>query len=148
MGLWLEIVTLVVPGFNDSDVELGAIAEFLAGISPDIPWHITAFHEDYKMFGQGNTGAASLQRGAKMGRAAGLRYVYAGNLPGQLENLEDTHCSRCGTAVIERLGFRVMRNRLAEGGHCPTCGTLIPGVWRGMPRESRGVDALLNGRCG
>ena len=132
MGFWLEIVTLVVPGFNDSVAELTAIADFWPDISPDIPWHVTAFHEDYKMFGQGNTGAAALQRAAEIGRAAGLRYVYAGNLPGQLGKLEDTHCPECGAAVVERRGFRVLRNRLTEDGalsrlrhaHSGTCGAI------------------------
>jgi len=148
MGFWLEIVTLVVPGFNDSDAELTAIAEFLAGISYDIPWHVTAFHEDYKMFGRGDTGAATLQCAANIGRAAGLRYVYAGNLPGQLRKLEDTHCPGCGATVVERRGFRVLRNRLTQDGTCPDCATSIPGVWRGLPRESRDAHLLLNGRCG
>src|SRR5579871_3368817 len=83
LGFWLEIVTLLVPGFNDSDRELGAMAEFLAGISLDIPWHVTAFHKDYKMDGPENTPAETLLRAARIGQAAGLRYVYAGNLPGQ-----------------------------------------------------------------
>ena len=82
MGLWLEVVTLVVPGFNDSEQELTQIAEFLAGISTDIPWHVTAFHENYKMVDTGNTPASTLIRAAAIGRRAGLRYVYAGNLPG------------------------------------------------------------------
>jgi len=148
MGFWLEIVTLVVPGFNDSDAELTAIAEFLAGISSDIPWHVTALHEDYKMFGQGDTGAGTLRRAAGIGCAAGLRYVYAGNLRGQLDKLEDTHCPKCGAAVVERNGFRVLRNRLTDDGHCPDCLTPIAGYWRGLPRESREAHLLLNGRCG
>jgi len=148
MGFWLEIVTLVVPGFNDAEAELTAMAEFLAGISLDIPWHVTAFHEDYKMFGQGNTRARTLRRAAEIGQAAGLRYVYAGNLPGQLDRLESTYCPRCATAVIERTGFRVLCNRLTEDGRCPVCAEAIPGVWRGVPRESHDVHLLLNGRCG
>jgi pyruvate formate lyase activating enzyme len=148
MGFWLEVVTLVVPGFNDSEGELKAIAEFLAGISPDIPWHVTAFHEDYKMFGQGNTSGATLERAAQTGRAAGLRYVYAGNLPGALRGLEDTHCPRCGAAVVQRRGFRVLRNRLTEDGRCPDCAAPLPGVWRGLPRESRDAHVLVNSRCG
>jgi len=148
MGFWLEIVTLVVPGFNDSEAELNAVAEFLAGVSPDIPWHVTAFHEDYKMFGRGDTRAEALERAAETGRAAGLRYVYAGNLPGQLRALEHTYCPRCRSAVVERRGFQVLRNRLTEEGRCPDCGASVPGVWRGLPRESREPNLLLNGRCG
>jgi pyruvate formate lyase activating enzyme len=130
MGFWLEVVTLVVPGFNDSDAELRQIAEFLAAISPDIPWHVTAFHKDYKMLGPADTTPETLVRAAAAGRAAGLRYVYAGNLPG-LAGLEDTHCPGCGGALIERRGFRVLRNRLGAAGKCPDCGYAIPGIWVG-----------------
>ena len=84
MGFWLEVVTLIVPGFNDSTRELNSLARFLASISPDIPWHITAFHKSYKMTGPQDTGAAALLRAASIGRDAGLRYVYAGNLTGQV----------------------------------------------------------------
>jgi pyruvate formate lyase activating enzyme len=148
LGFWLEIVTLVVPGFNDSDQELGQIAEFLAGISPDIPWHVTAFHQDYKMTGPQNTPAQTLIRAARIGRSAGLRFVYAGNLPGETEQLENTCCPRCGTAVIERFGFRVLRNRLAPDGTCPDCGTAIPGIWQTEFRPSKEVADLLHIRCG
>jgi pyruvate formate lyase activating enzyme len=129
MGFWLEVVTLVVPGFNDSDAELRQIAEFLSAISPDIPWHVTAFHKDYKLLGPADTPPETLLRAAAAGRAAGLRYVYAGNLPG-LAGLEDTHCPGCGGALIERRGFRVLRNRLSAG-KCSHCGYAIPGVWGG-----------------
>jgi pyruvate formate lyase activating enzyme len=128
MGFWLEVVTLVVPGFNDSDAELRQIAAFLAGISPDIPWHVTAFHKDYKMLGPEDTPAETLMRAAAAGRAAGLRYVYAGNLPG-LGGIEDTHCPECGAAVVERRGFRVVTRRLAAYGRCARCGCAIPGIW-------------------
>lgn len=152
MGFWLEVVTLTVPGFNDSDAELTAIAEFLVGISPDIPWHVTASHEDYKMFGQGNTSAATLRRAAEIGRAAGLRYVYAGNLPRELAGLEDTHCPGCGVAVVERHGFRVLRKRLTEDGHCPRCGTSIAGRWSDSVTSHQpptaGHGELLSPKCG
>jgi len=130
MGFWLEVVTLVVPGFNDSDDELRAMAAFLAGISRDIPWHVTAFHKDYRMTGPENTPAATLERAAAFGREAGLRFVYAGNLPGALRGLEDTRCPECRAVLIERRGFRVFSNRVTPGGACPGCGTVIPGVWR------------------
>ena len=129
MGFWLEVVTLIVPGFNDSDTELRQIAGFLAGVSPDIPWHVTAFHQDFKMTGPPNTPPETLIRAAEMGRAAGLRYVYAGNLPGQTGAFEDTRCASCGTTVIERRGFRVLRNLLLDSGRCPGCSGRIPGVW-------------------
>jgi pyruvate formate lyase activating enzyme len=133
MGFWLEVVTLVVPGWNDADAELRSIAEFLAGISPDIPWHVTAFHQDYKMTGPENTPAATLVRAAAAGRAAGLRYVYAGNLT-DVGDLENTRCVACGTSVIERSGFRVLRNRLTAEGACASCGAAVPGFWAIPPR--------------
>ena len=82
MGLWVEIVTLLIPGFNDSDDELKRLTEFVASVSPDIPWHVTAFHKDYKMTDPANTQPRDLVRAAAIGRAAGLRFIYAGNLPG------------------------------------------------------------------
>jgi len=130
MGFWLEVVTLVVPGFNDSDEELGEIARFLASVSPDIPWHVTAFHPDYKMTEPRPTSPEDLLRAVRAGRAAGLRYIYAGNLPGRLGNLEDTRCWNCGATLIERYGFRVLSNRLGADGRCPSCGTAIAGFWR------------------
>jgi pyruvate formate lyase activating enzyme len=148
MGFWLEVVTLVVPGFNDSDAELRGIAEFLAGISPDIPWHVTAFHKDYKMAGPDNTPPETLLRAAGIGRAAGLHYVYAGNLPGATAGLEDTRCPGCGGALIERRGFRVLRNRLAAGGECPDCRAPIAGVWGARDRHRQDGPAWLHIRCG
>jgi pyruvate formate lyase activating enzyme len=148
MGFWLEVVTLVVPGFNDSDRELRGIAGFLAEVSADIPWHVTAFHRDYKMMGPDNTPAATLLRAAGIGRAAGLRYVYAGNLPGATANMEDTRCPSCGGTLIARRGFRVLRNRLGAGGQCPDCATTIPGVWGVLPRHREDTDGLVHIRCG
>jgi len=148
MGFWLEVVTLVVPGFNDSNEELGEIAGFLAGISPDIPWHVTAFRQDYKMTGPDNTPAETLVRAARIGRAAGLRFVYAGNSPGQTGDLENTICPHCGSTVVERFGFRVLRNRLSSPGQCPDCGTALPGVWdRPRASHTQSVD-WLHIRCG
>jgi pyruvate formate lyase activating enzyme len=130
-GFWLEVVTLVVPGFNDSDAELRDLAQFLASVSRDIPWHVTAFHADYKMLDHSDTSAATLLRAAELGLAAGLRYVYAGNLPGRVGPFENTWCPTCRGLLIERTGFTVHRDRLTpSGGACPDCGTLIPGRWR------------------
>lgn len=128
MGMWVEVVTLVVPGFNDSRDELSELAGFLASVSPDIPWHVTAFHGDYRMTEPENTDAAGLRRAAAIGREAGLRYVYAGNLPGRVEELEHTRCPSCTELLIERLGYRILRNTL-EAGACPRCHLQIPGVW-------------------
>lgn len=129
-GLWLEVVTLIVPGFNDSTEELWDAARFLAGVSPDIPWHVTAFHPDYHMLEPPRTSIETLQRAAEIGTEAGLHYVYAGNLPGVVGEWEDTRCPTCSTPLIRRYGFRVLSNRLAAtGGRCPECGTAIPGIW-------------------
>jgi pyruvate formate lyase activating enzyme len=128
-GFWVEIVTLLIPGFNDSEEELRDIARFLVSVSPDIPWHVTAFHKDYKMTGPDNTSVATLLRAADIGAAEGLRFVYAGNLPGQVGRWENTYCPGCGELLIERYGFRVLRNRVGDG-HCPKCARAIPGFWK------------------
>jgi pyruvate formate lyase activating enzyme len=127
-GFWVEVVTLVVPGFNDSTSELSELAAFLASVSPDLPWHVTAFHGDYRMTAHDDTGLATLVRAAEIGRSAGLNFVYAGNLPGRLGDLENTRCPGCSALLVERVGFRVLLNRLADGA-CPECGRRIPGVW-------------------
>jgi pyruvate formate lyase activating enzyme len=129
MGFWLEVVTLIVPGFNDSDQELQRIARYLAGISRDIPWHVTAFHPDYKMLGPPATPAATLIRAANLGRQEGLRYVYAGNLPGEVGDLENTWCPHCRRLLVERRGYRIVRNELDAEGNCPACRARIPGRW-------------------
>lgn len=127
-GVWLEVVTLLVPGMNDTDEEVRDAARFLAGVSPDIPWHVTAFHDDYRMRDRGSTPASRLVRAAEIGREEGLRYVYAGNLPGAVGNLEDTRCAGCGFAAVERTGYRIRRNRVGAGA-CARCGAGIPGMW-------------------
>jgi pyruvate formate lyase activating enzyme len=127
-GIWLEVLTLIIPAFNDSDEELTRAARFVASVSKDIPWHVTAFHPDYKMTDRGATPVETLLRACEIGTAEGLRYVYAGNIPGRVGKWENTRCPSCGETVIERWGFRVVRNRLA-GDACPKCGTSIPGRW-------------------
>jgi pyruvate formate lyase activating enzyme len=129
LGLWVEVVTLVVPGFNDSNDELWDAARFLAGVSPDIPWHVTAFHQDYKMTEPEDTPARTLLRAAEIGREAGLHYVYAGNLPGRVDEYEDTACPKCGTVLVRRMGYLIREYKLTPKGTCPKCGTAIPGVW-------------------
>jgi len=133
-GFWLELVTLLIPGFNDSEDELKRLTAFVASVSVDIPWHVTAFHADYKMLEPPNTTAAMLRRAALIARAAGLRYVYAGNLPGQVGDLEDTHCPRCHETLVSRRGYIVRDNRVrlkpeTMSGECPTCDEPIPGRW-------------------
>lgn len=138
-GVWVEVVTLVVPGLNDGDEELAGMASFLSGISPDIPWHVTAFHPDYEMTDRPVTPAASLRRAADLGRAHGLRFVYAGNLPGRTSDLEHTRCPACETTLVRRLGFVVQERRLTSDGRCPTCGASIPGRWAvPPPTQGRG----------
>jgi pyruvate formate lyase activating enzyme len=133
MGLWLEIVTLLIPGFNDSEDELRKLTEFLAGISPDIPWHVTAFHGDYKMQNDvaRDTMTEDLLRAVEIGRQSGLRYIYAGNLPGRVGEWEDTRCPHCATTLIERYGYLIKDYRLTPEGRCPKCRTVIPGRWSG-----------------
>jgi pyruvate formate lyase activating enzyme len=128
-GLWLEVVTLVVPGFNDSEAELRQIAQFLASISRDIPWHVTAFHKDYKMREPPMTRAAELMRAAEIGREEGLHFVYAGNAPGRVGPWENTYCPKCGKKLIDRFGYLVREYKLTPEGKCPSCHTPIPGIW-------------------
>ncbi len=130
-GVWLEIVTLLIPGFNDSEEELRRLTEFLAGISPEIPWHVTAFHKDYRMSDPADTRPAELLRAARIGKSSGLRYVYAGNLPGALGDLEDTHCFQCGETLIQRRGYLIRRYSITSGGSCPACQASVPGRWAG-----------------
>ena len=126
-GVWLEVTTLVVPGMNDSDAELGDIAKFIAGdLGPDVPWHISRFHAEYKMDRGTTTPVAVLHRAAERGRQAGLKYVYCGNVPG--DDGESTFCPSCRERLIHRVGFSIVSNRLADGC-CPSCRTEIAGVW-------------------
>jgi pyruvate formate lyase activating enzyme len=129
MGFWIEIVTLLIPGFNDSVDELKRLTEFVAGVSPDIPWHVTAFHGDYKMTSPENTTVDMLLAAAEIGHASGLRHVYAGNLPGQVGDLEHTRCSACGELLIARYGYHVRSYRITTAGLCPSCATPVPGRW-------------------
>ena len=138
MGFWVEIVTLVVPGFNDGDDELRAIAKFIAGVSKDIPWHVTAFHPDYKMTEPPRTSIQELDRAYHAGKDAGLDFVYAGNLPGNVGERENTYCPGCGALLIQRHGFYIEENRM-NGSACPDCGHAIAGVWEeAPPRKSPG----------
>ena len=128
-GVWIEVVTLLIPGFNDSDAELRRLTQFVAGVSGDIPWHVTAFHQDYKMIEPANTTPAMLRRAAEIARQAGLRHVYAGNAPGRVGDLEHTHCHACGERVIARHGYLIQEYLLTPDGACPRCATRIPGRW-------------------
>lgn len=132
-GIWVEITTLVIEGLNDSVEELREIAEFIAGVSRDIPWHVTAFHPCYKMMDRFETSAETLERAWQIGRDAGLHYVYTGNV---LNGKDDTECPKCGELLIERYGMRCKECRVKieigdgrEVGKCFKCGAGIAGVW-------------------
>ncbi|MDO8666177.1 MAG: AmmeMemoRadiSam system radical SAM enzyme [Gemmatimonadales bacterium] len=128
-GFWMELVTLVVPGFNDRPDDLKRMAETIAAISPDIPWHITAFHQDYRMTDPRNTTASDLIKACEIGRETGLQFVYAGNLPGRVGRWENTWCPSCGDLLIERFGYQILQQRVMAQGTCPSCAARIPGVW-------------------
>jgi pyruvate formate lyase activating enzyme len=128
MKFWVEIVTLIIPGFNDSEHELRAMTEFLADVSRDLPWHVTAFHKDYKMTEPAATTAESLIRAAEIGQRSGLRFVYAGNLPGRVGPYEHTFCPSCHSPVVKRVGYRILETALTNGA-CARCHTAIPGIW-------------------
>ncbi len=128
-GLWLELVTLLVPGFNDSEDELTRMTEFIASVSPEIPWHVTAFHQDYRMTDPMDTTPAQLMAAAGLGRRAGLKYIYAGNLPGMVGGLEHTRCTTCDAMLIERYGYDIRSYHVTANGTCPSCGTSVPGRW-------------------
>ncbi len=128
-GFWVEVVTLVVPGHNDADAELRDAARFLRSLSPDLPWHVTAFHPDYRMADTPPTPVRTLLRAADIGREEGLRYVYTGNLPGQVGSGETTFCPACRETLVERRGFRVRQCRIGADGACPACHAPVPGLW-------------------
>jgi pyruvate formate lyase activating enzyme len=137
LGLWVEVVTLVVPGFNDSTDELMDAARFIASVSIDIPWHVTAFHPDYKMTDPMPTSVRTLLKAAEIGQEAGLNFVYAGNIPGRVADYESTYCPNCGTKLIERYSYVIQDYRITSEGTCPECGMHIPGVWTENPERVR-----------
>ena len=125
-GVWLEVTTLLIPGLNDSTEELKEIAQFLANLDPNIPWHISRFHPTYRLTHIPSTPPERIQRARDLGYEAGLNYVYTGNLPG--DEGEKTFCHKCGELIIDRLGFIVTQNKVKKG-LCLKCGEKIPGVW-------------------
>lgn len=125
-GIWIEVTTLLIPGLNDSEGELGELAAFIASLGTGTPWHISRFIPRYRMTRIPPTPAASIHRAARIGRAAGLKYVYSGNIPG--DPGENTTCSGCGRLLIGRFGFAVERLDLA-GAACPDCRTPLEGVF-------------------
>jgi pyruvate formate lyase activating enzyme len=127
MGIWVEITTLVIPTLNDSEKEFEQIARFILSLGPEVPWHISAFYPTYKMLNLPRTPASLLHKAREIGIQAGLRYVYCGNIPG--EEGEDTFCPQCGRRVIQRVGFRVIKNDIV-GGTCRYCHAKVDGLWK------------------
>lgn len=134
MGMWVEVVTLVVPDYNDTTEELMDIARFVASVSPDIPWHVTAFYPTYKMTRTPRTSVDLLQKAAEIGQEGGVRYVYAGNRPGQVSEYEHTYCHNCREKLIDRYGYIIRDYMITAESTCPKCGTKIPGVWTEEPQ--------------
>lgn len=125
-GIWLELTTLVIPGLNDSDSELQGIAEFIvANLGIDTPWHVSQFYPTYKLIDLPRTPVATLRRARDIGLAAGLRFVYEGNVPG--EGGENTYCPSCSTLLIKRYGYIIETDKISNGT-CPDCGTAIAGI--------------------
>lgn len=125
LGIWVEITTLIIPGMNDSEDELRAIAKWMCRTDKRMPWHLSAFHPAYKLNDIGRTPDSTIERAREIGLEEGLRYVYTGNVPG-LEG-ESTFCHNCKKLLIERFGFTVKRN-VIEGSECPYCASAIDGI--------------------
>ncbi len=125
-GVWVEVTTLLIPGLNDSDDELAQIARFLAGISPDIPWHVSRFTPRYRMLDRPPTPGDTMHRAAEIGAQAGLRYVYVGNVRGN--RYENTFCPSCGAVAIGRVGYDTTLN--LDGNRCASCGQELAVVRR------------------
>jgi pyruvate formate lyase activating enzyme len=128
LGIWVEVTTLIIPGWNDDEKELKAEAEWLASIDPEMPWHVTAFHPDYKMLDTPPTPPEILITARKIGKEAGMKHVYCGNVPLEYNEYETTSCAKCGKELIKRMGFEILDNKV-KGGRCGFCKTPIKGVW-------------------
>lgn len=125
-GIWIELTTLIIPGLNDKEEELKGIADFIvANLGADTPWHVTQFYPTYKLTDRPRTPVETLRRAREIGKAAGLRYVYEGNVPG--EGGENTWCPTCTALLIERYGYLIEKNTI-KGGACPDCGTAVAGI--------------------
>ena len=122
LGIWVEITTLIVPGQNDSEEEFKNIAEFIAGVGPEIPWHVSRFHPDYKYLDLKPTSVEILKKARDMGEKAGLYYIYLGNV---IEG-NNTYCYKCQNILVERKAFEVTKYNIKES-KCPKCGTQING---------------------
>ncbi|HJP19269.1 MAG TPA: radical SAM protein, partial [Nitrospinota bacterium] len=125
MGMWIEVTTLIIPTKNDSEEELREIAKFIYGVDQGIPWHISAYHPTYKMTQFPRTPLSIIKKAREIGFEEGLRYVYAGNVPGN--EGENSYCYKCKKLLIERYGFSVIQNKI-KNSKCPFCFTKIDGV--------------------
>jgi pyruvate formate lyase activating enzyme len=125
LGIWTEVTTLIIPGYNDSDKELEQIADFIVSVDPYIPWHVTRFYPAYLMSDIAPTPTATLQKARDIGRSKGLVYVYEGNIPGGGD--ENTYCPECGALCVERSGFGIVANSITDG-RCPVCKAKLHGV--------------------
>ncbi|MFH1026443.1 MAG: AmmeMemoRadiSam system radical SAM enzyme [Pseudomonadota bacterium] len=126
LGIWIELTTLIIPGLNDSDAELREIAGFIANrLGSDTPWHVSQFYPTYRLTDRPRTPVATLRKAREIGLAAGLRYVYEGNVPG--EGGENTSCPSCENLLIKRYGYIIESDRIRNGA-CPDCGAAIAGV--------------------
>ncbi len=128
LGVWVEVTTLIIPDWNDSDAFLRWAARFLVSVDPAIPWHVTQFHPTHELLDKPRTPVSTLRRARETGLAAGLKYVYEGNIPG--EGGENTFCPQCGATVLSRFGFS-LRGIQMKNGRCAACNTFIEGV--GLP---------------
>lgn len=126
LGVWVEVTTLIIPSYNDSETSIRDIAEFISSVDPGIPWHVTQFYPTYKITDQPPTPVETLQKARKIGKEAGLLFIYEGNVPGS--GSENTYCPSCGDAVLERSGYRILNNAL-KGACCPRCSSEINGVF-------------------
>jgi pyruvate formate lyase activating enzyme len=124
-GIWLEVTTLIIPGLNDGEAELKEIAQFLAGLGVETPWHVSRFHPAYRLSDRGPTPVKTIRRARQIGLDAGLHYVYTGNVPG--DEGENTFCHSCGALLIGRIGYSVSKRNLKHGV-CTKCGTAPAGV--------------------
>lgn len=125
-GIWLEITTLLIPGLNDSEEELKDIAAYISCLGSETPWHISRFHPQFKMLDRPSTPIPSLHRACRIGKEAGLKYVYSGNVPG--DEGENTYCSNCEKLLITRYGYRIIDNNLS-GNSCSHCGKELEGIF-------------------
>jgi pyruvate formate lyase activating enzyme len=141
LGIWVEITTLVIPGQNDSDSELSDIADFIAGLDKNIPWHISRFHPDYQFLRYQPTPLVTLKKAQGLGKKAGLSYVYLGNIPED----SNTYCRNCQKPLIRRDYFEVVENNLSEG-KCSFCGEKLDGVYPVRSTNVKGrKDKTSNG---